>query len=104
MAEWLECLSLSLALNYFGTLIAGHLHVIDSGCSIEVQFCYVFLNESQPCYEFTNVSELLDFMMMNFPIKISLFCFLSGWIHLSLQRHLSIYIFCLPKRKTWYLT
>ena len=59
------------------------LHVIDSGCSIEVQFCYVFLNESKPCYEFTNVSELLDFMMMNFPIKISLFCFLSGWIHLS---------------------
>ena len=83
MAERLECLSLSLALNYFGTLIAGHLHVIDSGCSIEVQFCYVFLNESKPCYEFTNVSELLDFMMMNFLIKISLFCFLSGWIHLS---------------------
>ena len=83
MAERPEYLSLSLVLNYFGTLIAGLLHVIDSGCSMEVQFCYVFLNESKPCYEFTNVSELLDFMMMNFSIKISLFCLLSGWIHLS---------------------
>ena len=124
----------SPALNYFGTLIAGHLHVIESGHLMAVQFCNVFPNESKSCEGFnlpmlvkywlglfkrwialstgqvtiqrisireTNcaiqwieiypVDSLihllnnwgLDLMMMNFPNKISLFCLISGWIHLS---------------------
>lgn len=44
-----EALSLSPTLNYFRTLIAGHLHVIESGCLMEVQFCNVFPIESKSC-------------------------------------------------------